>query len=494
MQDLIEKKEMLLKWISIGKMDDYMNIEIKEGDEKMDSKDILKKIKKELENKKELSKEVFREIVQGIFIKYMGYENNTQIYYDDKNGKPYECIIDGKIIIGGYRNEIRTRALSLFSTYIKSKYEWGILIHPEGIWIVNDSIELGVDEFRSNKIVFELPFNKKMDINYFKYLTYENLLEDKNTYFFSDIINYKNKVYKGSEKSWSAYHTALKRFFDVYITNCGKYEPDKYDAIDIQSFGRYIKEKELIKSSKTRRNQFYYIKDFMIHQKTDSPFNIGAKEMEEKISGTLTGKSKELENMDMKKLNVLLNNTIKGKNALRNKTMILLLVSFGMTRREICSLNWEENISENCDGLYYDKRDKEEGKRKIAFPTLLIKTMRELKDSIPGNAKYVFGNSMTEYQIPMQEQRINEILAALNTKNKKDEFYKLLTTGNIRKWLFRHLMKNGYSLQYIMTLMDLPVTSLLNYISDEEIKESAFEKIPSGHPLEKFWEEIEIKG
>ena len=46
MQDLIEKKERLLIWISIGKMDDCMNIEIKEGDEKMDSKDILKKNKK----------------------------------------------------------------------------------------------------------------------------------------------------------------------------------------------------------------------------------------------------------------------------------------------------------------------------------------------------------------------------------------------------------------------------------------------------------------
>ena len=59
-----------------------------------------------------------------------------------------------------------------------------------------------------------------------------------------------------------------------------------------------LTEKKLIKSSKTRRNQFYYIKDFMIHQKMDSPFNIGAKEMEEKISGTLTGKSKEIENME----------------------------------------------------------------------------------------------------------------------------------------------------------------------------------------------------
>ena len=100
-----------------------------------------------------------------------------------------------------YRKETRIRALNLFSTYIKSKYEWGILIHPEGIWVFNDDIELGNDEFKSNKIVFEMPFNKRRDANYFKYLTYENLLEEKNIYFFRDIINYKNKEHKGHENS-----------------------------------------------------------------------------------------------------------------------------------------------------------------------------------------------------------------------------------------------------------------------------------------------------
>ncbi len=99
--------------------------------EKMEPEDILEIIKNMLKDEKELSKEVFRKIVQGIFLKNMGYENNTQIYYDDKNEKQYKCIVDGRIIIGGYRNETWTRAFNLFSTYIKSKYEWGILIHPE---------------------------------------------------------------------------------------------------------------------------------------------------------------------------------------------------------------------------------------------------------------------------------------------------------------------------------------------------------------------------
>lgn len=456
----------------------------------MKPEEVLEKIKENLKNKKELSKEDFRKNIQEIFIKFMGYENNTQIVYDDKSEKLYTCIIDTKIIIGAYRKETRIRALNLFSTYIKSKYEWGILIHPEGIWVFNDDIELGNDEFKSNKIVFEMPFNKRRDANYFKYLTYENLLEEKNIYFFRDIINYKNKEHKGHENSWSAYHTALKRFLDAYVTNCGKYEPDKYEAIDIQAFGRYIKENQSIKSSKTRRNQFNYIKGFMVHRVDNSPFDIDVKEMEEKISVTLDGKSKELENMDMKKLGIMINHTIKGKNALRNKALILLLISFGMTRRKICSLSWEENISENCDGLYYGKNDNVLGERMIPFPIILKKAMQELRGCVPGNAKYIFGNYVTEYQKPIKEQNINEILASLYAKNKNDKFYKLLTTENIRKWLFRYLMKEGYSLQYIMTLMDVPITSLENYVKDDEIKESAFKRMSEEHPLEKFWKEV----
>ena len=456
----------------------------------MEPEKVLTEIKEKLKDKKTLAKEDFYDIVQGYFIKYMGYENNAQVMYESKNEKIYECVIDKKVMICGYKNETRVRALNLFATHIKSKYEWGILIHPEGMWVLNDEIELGDDEFRSNNIVFEIPVNKKKDANYFKYLTYENLLEDKNTNFFKDIITYKNKDYKGSLKSWSAYHTTLKRFFDVYITNCGKYEPDKYEAIDIQSFGTYIKTKESIKSIKTRRNQFFYIKDFMIHQIDNSPFDIDGKEMEEKISGTLTGKSKELENMDMKKLEIMINSTIKGKNALRNKALVLLLISFGMTRRKICSLNWKENISENCDGLYYGEKDKEKGRRMIPFPGLLKSIMKELRDSEPGNAKYVFGNYTTDYQEAMQEQRINEILVEINRKNKNDEFYKLLTTGNIRRWLFRYLMDEGYSLQYIMTLMDVSISSLSNYVGNDEIKESAFGRQIETHPLEGFWKEI----
>ena len=54
------------------------------------------------------------------------------------------------------------------------------------------------------------------------------------------------------------------------------------------------------------------------------------------------------------------------------------------------------------------------------------------------------------------------------------------------------LFYKGYSLQYIMMLMDIPITSLTTYVNDEEIRKSAFEKIPDRHPLEEFWERFDF--
>ena len=41
-----------------------------------------------------------------------------------------------------------------------------------------------------------------------------------------------------------------------------------------------------------------------------------------------------------------------------------------------------------------------------------------------------------------------------------------------------------------MTLMDVSISSLSNYVGNDEIKESAFGRQIETHPLEGFWKEI----
>lgn len=130
-----------------------------------------------------------------------------------------------------------------------------MLLHKKGIWLLNNSIVTiaGEEKFKSEKIVFRMPFNKKMDEEYFQYLTYENLLKRKNTYFFRDMISYKNTEYKGKKSAWSAYHTALKRFFLFYINNVNDFDNannreisenvNRYDDIKLSDFEQYIEKK-----------------------------------------------------------------------------------------------------------------------------------------------------------------------------------------------------------------------------------------------------------
>lgn len=461
----------------------------------MSIEEVLKKIREELKKEKEISEESFKNIVEKYFIKYMGYDGNCRFYYHASKDEVYDYSTENReLIILGYKNEVKEKALRIFTKYMeREKYEWGILLHTTGIWLLNNDIRLGDSDFKSQKIVFEIAITKKTDGRYFKYFSYNNLLNKKkrNTCFFRDIIDYKNKYYKGNIRSWTAYHTALKRFLDDYITNDGTYEPNSYKDIDMACFERYIKRNSSITSINTARNQFFYVKDFMIRQIDNSSFNQGSREIKKRCVNSLDGQAKNLEVMDMKKLKIILGKLLKGKNAIRNRTLILLLISFGMTRRKICLLQWEKHISQDCSGMFYEEDDKKEGKPSIPFPHILEKSMIELKKSIPQDAKYVFGNYITAYQKPLPEYSINEILSGLSTEKENDEFYKLLTTGNIRKWLFRYLLKKEYPLQYIMALLDVSISSLGNYVENKDIIASGIGKMDQLHPLEEFWNEIE---
>lgn len=453
----------------------------------MNSENVLTKIKENLNNK-EITEAKFRKIVQDIFLKHMGYEKNYHIDCSDERKGIYKCDVDEKILICSCKYELRTRALNILTTLIKSKFEWGILFHSEGIWVINDNIEVGNDDFRSNKIVLEIDFDKMRDAKYFKYLSYQSLVEEKNLYYFRDIIIYKNQNYNINKKSWSAYHTAIKRFFDAYISESGRYDLNQYNDIDTNFFLRYIKKNETIRSIKTAKNQFFYVKDFIVSKNPNSTFNETGKEIENKLVKVLSGSSKNLEVMDKKKLYKLLDDRKKGKYVIRNKTLLLMLISFGMTRRQICTLRWDENISDKLDGLYYCKENKRKGKQMFKFPKLLENSIRELRESVPHNAEYVFGNNADDYRTPMQEQTVSGILEGFCRGKENDEFYKLLTTGNIRRWLFHYLLEQGYPLQDIMALMNISISSLSNYTNDMELKKYTTEKIMKSHPMDDFLE------
>ena len=64
----------------------------------------------------------------------------------------------------------------------------------------------------------------------------------------------------------------------------------------------------------------------------------------------------------------------------------------------------------------------------------------------------------------MREGGINEILAKLTDIDENDIFYKLLTPANIRKWMFKYLLKNNWPMQNIINHMNITIDNIGNLL------------------------------
>lgn len=98
--------------------------------------------------------------------------------------------------------------------------------------------------------MLEIIYGKNSDQEYFDFLSYDNILGiEPNIYYFRDITEYRNCYYKGSEKSWPAYSSALKRFLKYCSVDMEKWylknETDNvYDTIELTDFYSYIEKRQ----------------------------------------------------------------------------------------------------------------------------------------------------------------------------------------------------------------------------------------------------------
>lgn len=142
---------------------------------------------------------------------FTGKDKNVNRYSNDV----CDCIIEGKIAVRFYSNEREKKVLSELDRIIdREGYEWGILLHKQGIWLLNRDIYRGDEAFTSNRIVFTMPFTGNKDNRYIKYLSYDNLIgETKNAKFFADITEYRNKNFNSTNKAVGQHMVAHSNVF-----------------------------------------------------------------------------------------------------------------------------------------------------------------------------------------------------------------------------------------------------------------------------------------
>ena len=461
----------------------------------MKPEEVLIKIKTEItDEKKDTNEKMIDDLVMNIFLKNMGYER-----IDGKNilKDRLQYNISNCFIISYYYELDVDKALSLLTKVIENMADntWGMLLHKKGVWLLNNSIVTiaGEEKFKSDKIVFRIPFNQKIDDEYFQYFTHENLLIRKNTCFFRDMITYRNTEFKSKKITWNAYHTALKRFFSFYINNVNDFDnnnirssdkSNRYDEIKLSDFEQYVDQKDTIATVNSLKNQFFYVKDFIVKKTDNGEFDVSSNVVINRCEKILR-KKMELEEVDERKIKKAIKYLEAGRNGLRDKSIFLILFYFGIERRNICMLRWNEDITNDCKML---KR----GKREFIIPKYIQSSLKKLREEQPLDAIYIFGSKRTRYMQPMREGGINEILAKLTDIDENDIFYKLLTPANIRKWMFKYLLKNNWPMQNIINHMNITIDNIGNFVTKDEIWKYHIEgEASKENPLDKFMKDIE---
>ena len=285
------------------------------------------------------------------FTENMKYPN---IYRHDSISE--ECCsvqIEDRLMIQAYVYDEEEKAIrSLTQKCDEKAIEWGILIHDKCIALINSDIMVGDDAYKNNKIVFKIEYSRPTDKPFLKYFTYDNLLRKRNTYYFRDIIMYRNTEYSNKEKCWHLYLSALRRFMDYMVEHNFNYSDNIYSQIKLAYLESYILDTGTVKSDRTVKNYFFYVKDFMVRRASPSEFNCSAnvlckrlKELTSKYISSTVDIYKEPD-----KIKELIRIVRKNQNAQRNELLILLMLSYGMERGLLCNLQWNVHFRKNNNG------------------------------------------------------------------------------------------------------------------------------------------------
>lgn len=426
------------------------------------------------------------------FTENMKYPN---IYRHDSISE--ECCsvqIEDRLMIQAYVYDEEEKAIrSLTQKCNEKAIEWGILIHDKCIALINSDIMVGDDAYKNNKIVFKIEYSRPTDKPFLKYFTYDNLLRKRNTYYFRDIIMYRNTEYSNKEKCWHLYLSALRRFMDYMVEHNFNYSDNIYSQIKLAYLESYILDTGTVKSDRTVKNYFFYVKDFMVRRASPSEFNCSAnvlckrlKELTSKYISSTVDIYKEPD-----KIKELIRIVRKNQNAQRNELLILLMLSYGMERGLLCNLQWNVHFRKNNNG----KKQILINENWYSIPSKLEEKLEKAENEKEPGAKYVFGTRKTMHKEPMPEDSVNMILNSVANYDKKEEFYKSITVANARKKLFFHLLDKGYDLMSVMQMLAIDPSNLTNYIDNNFVKMNNRHVIgeidkQGIHPMEGFINDI----
>lgn len=445
----------------------------------MKVKEKIDKMRIILRKEHDITQEEFKQVLT-IFNNVLKY-NWDEGHISFEREKYYYAIAE-KLILVYYTNKIQiNKAINCAVRDMEGQYEWGIVFGREGFCLLNNSVKTGKTKFASSKVVLIISFSGKTDSEYIDFFSYENMFGTyRNTYFFRDMITYKNMKYKGDEKSWQAYHSAMKRFFSYYVNVFGEWRENvenNYDIIKLHHFESYIKDTEKIKSPNTIKTQYFYVRDFILNMAIkNEDFANGSGTILRMCADMSYDMRKGLQETDVEKIERIIE-YFNGEKKIKEKTLFLLLLYFGIERRRLCELKWED-FSNDLEWFYLEKG------KKVKVPLILKESLSKLREKESRDAIYILGNVHSQNIKPISVSNINHMMSCIEKIDPHDEFYRKMTASNMRKWLFMRLLKQGYPLQDVLKRMNISIANIGNYVNDEELWKYTSDNFENICPLE----------
>lgn len=384
-----------------------------------------------------------------------------------------------------------------------SNINWGILTNGKTFILLNNSI----DAKAHNKIVlsFNLLYDKYnneyssplRNNNNLKLFSYEYLIENRKTDYFIYLSNYRNTI--KNEHSYRQYESTVYNFLnylaDYYAYNLSYINPDIFKEYIVRNLNSPLATNRKVIHKETIKNNFSHINSF--YRKVIEPLEKRNpfKEVNQTIFLNSILKSHDLKEKDAKYALLLTNEEIKmllvqcenNRHNLRNTLIVLLFVYAGIDTHEISELKIKDFHEESC-ALCINNRI-------IPLPkklSNLVKLYKDEQKKLKPMPQYLFScryyNSYRKISNSNMNAIINDQFKLLNIS---EERKKILNTSFIKKSLIKSMIYNKIPLQEISKFTGLSLSTLEDYITNEDISNVKFDKILKNHPYKEIFESLD---
>lgn len=376
--------------------------------------------------------------------------------------------------------DLKDKELEQLSNYQNiTNMKWGLLTNGRELILLNHKIDGDVNE----KQIVYINIFENLDIEKFKYLTYDSIYKTKITNYFYYLSQFKiyfkeDKFELGKETmSWKQYDSTIKAFFQYLINEFDYLNLESIRIEDFKSFMKISQNNRAEKYSKSAIcNKYRHICSLLMclyKNKiiTQNPYRDISED--EALEGLEYTEKKEFVPLSDKEISEIYKAMLKTRDVKRNTLLLDFMFNMPVSGEELSNLKISDVSIDNMTIQISD--------REIPITKeMLIHIQKYLDERLVSGieCQYMFYRLYNKKIDKMTVGSISDILnAAVKkcsfTKERKKEIDPRFIRDNI---IYNYLHIAGFSLEETIKMTNCKIKTLDNYISIDEIKSKT--KIP----------------